>query len=100
MMKSVMKKIVLRLYVTGETPRSKRAVSGMRKICSEAFEGKANLEVINVLKHPQLAQDENILATPTLIRILPDPVRRLIGDFSNKEKVLLGLDLFEMGEKE
>ena len=100
MVKSVMKKIVLRLYVTGETPRSNRAMSEIQKICSEAFEAKADLEVINVLEHPQLAEDEKILATPTLIRKLPDPVRRLIGDFSDKEKVLLSLDLLEMGERE
>ena len=88
------------LYITGETPRSNRAISEIQKICSEAFGVKADLEIINVVENPKLAEDEKIHATPTLIRKLPAPVRRLIGDFSDKEKVFLGLDLLEMGESE
>ena len=87
------KQIVLRLYVTGQTPNSVRAMVNLKKVLEKDLKGIYELEVIDVLKNPQLAEDEKILATPMLSRILPLPVRRIIGDLSNKEKVLLGLDL-------
>jgi circadian clock protein KaiB len=86
-------KYVLKLYVTGLTPRSQDAVKNLKKILNEDYKGVYSLRVIDVVKHPNLAEDDKILATPTLIKILPPPVRRIIGDLSNKEKVLLGLDL-------
>lgn len=86
-------KYVLKLYVTGLTPRSQDAVRNLKKILNEDYKGVYSLRVIDVVKHPNLAEDDKILATPTLIKILPPPVRRIIGDLSNKEKVLLGLDL-------
>jgi circadian clock protein KaiB len=86
-------KYVLKLYVTGLTPRSQDAVKNLRKILNEDYKGVYSLRMIDVVKHPNLAEDDKILATPTLIKILPPPVRRIIGDLSNKEKVLLGLDL-------
>jgi circadian clock protein KaiB len=86
-------KYVLKLYVTGLTLRSQDAVKNLKKILNEDYKGVYSLRVIDVVKHPNLAEDDKILATPTLIKILPPPVRRIIGDLSNKEKVLLGLDL-------
>jgi circadian clock protein KaiB len=86
-------KYVLKLYVTGLTPRSQDAVKNLKKILNKDYKGVYSLRVIDVVKHPNLAEDDKILATPTLIKILPPPVRRIIGDLSNKEKVLLGLDL-------
>ena len=86
-------KYVLKLYVTGLTPRSQDAVKNLKKILNEDYKGVYSLRVIDVVKHPNLAEDDKILATPTLIKIVPPPVRRIIGDLSNKEKVLLGLDL-------
>jgi circadian clock protein KaiB len=86
-------KYELKLYVTGLTPRSQDAVKNLKKILNEDYKGVYSLRVIDVVKHPNLAEDDKILATPTLIKILPPPVRRIIGDLSNKEKVLLGLNL-------
>ena len=86
-------KYVLKLYVTGETPRSQAAVKNLNKILREAYKGTYALEVIDVIKWPKLAEEDKILATPTLIKILPPPVARIIGDLCDKEKVLLGLDL-------
>jgi len=86
-------KYVLKLYVTGLTPRSQDAVKNLKRILNEDYKGVYSLRVIDVVKHPNLAEDDKILATPTLIKILPPPVRRIIGNLSNKEKVLLGLDL-------
>ena len=88
-----MDKYLLKLYITGRTPRTENAISMLRKICDEELQGRYNLTVIDVLQQPQLAENEKILATPTLIKELPEPLRRLIGDLSDKEKVLLGLDL-------
>ena len=84
---------VLRLYVTGDTERSKQAIVNLRSICENELKGTYKLEVIDIIKNPQLAEDEKILATPTLIKQLPPPIRRIIGDMSSTEKVLLGLDL-------
>ena len=84
---------LLRLYVTGTTPRSTRAVVNIRKICEEHLSDRYDLEVIDISKHPVLAKDEQILAAPTLIKQLPLPLRKFIGDMSSTERILLGLDL-------
>ena len=85
---------LLKLYVTGRTPRSEKAIANLRRICDEELHGQYEMQVIDVLEHPQLAEDEKILATPTLIKRLPPPLRRVIGDLSDTEKVLLGLDVW------
>jgi circadian clock protein KaiB len=84
---------LLKLYVTGQTPRSRRAIENLRRICEEELRGQYEMHVIDVLERPQLAEDEKILATPTVVKELPMPIRRIIGDLSDAEKVLLGLDL-------
>jgi circadian clock protein KaiB len=84
---------LLRLYVTGMTPRSIRAITNIGKICAEHLQGRYELEVIDLYQQPQLAQGEQIIAAPTLIKELPLPLRRIIGDLSNTERVLVGLDL-------
>ncbi|MEN9203402.1 MAG: circadian clock protein KaiB [Thermostichus sp. DG02_2_bins_29] len=84
---------VLKLYVAGNTPNSLRALSTLQDILEKEFCGVYSLKVIDVLKNPQLAEEDKILATPTLAKILPPPVRKIIGDLSNREKVLIGLDL-------
>ncbi len=88
-----MKKLLLKLYVTGQTVRSKRAITNLRRICEGELKGEYELIVIDVLERPQLAEDERVLATPTIIRELPTPIRRIIGDLTDTEQVLLGLDL-------
>jgi circadian clock protein KaiB len=85
---------VLRLYVTGMTPRSARAVSNLQAICDQHLAGRYDLEVIDIYQQPVLTKGEQIIAAPTLIKKLPLPMRRIIGDMSNHERVLLGLDLF------
>ena len=84
----------LRLYITGRTSHSIRAVENLRKICESELKGQYEVEVIDVLEYPRLAENEKILATPTLVKQLPEPVRKIIGDLSDREKVLLGLDIF------
>ena len=84
---------VLRLYVTGMTPRSTAAFVSIKAICEERLQGRYELEVIDIYQHPQLAIDEQIIAVPTLVKKLPAPLRRLVGDLSNQDRVLLGLDL-------
>ncbi len=88
-----MNKVLLKLYVTGETPKSERAIANLRRICEGELEGQYELVIIDVLERPQLAEDEKILATPTLTKELPLPLRRIIGDLSETDKVLLGLDI-------
>ncbi len=83
----------LRLYVAGQTPRSRAAITNLYRICEEHMPGKYRIEVIDLLKNPQLAQGDQILALPTVIKKLPDPIRRIIGDLSNVERVLVGLDI-------
>jgi circadian clock protein KaiB len=90
---------VLRLYVTGMTSRSARAVSNLRNICDEYLEGRYDLEVIDIYQQPVLTKGEQIIAAPTLIKKLPLPIRRIIGDMSNRERVLLGLDLVRISDK-
>jgi circadian clock protein KaiB len=84
---------VLRLYVTGATPRSTRAIANIRSICEEHLHDHYSLEVIDVYQQPELAKLEDIVAMPTLIKQHPDPVRRLVGDLSMRERVVLGLDI-------
>jgi circadian clock protein KaiB len=84
---------LLRLYVTGTSPRAQVAITNLRRICEQELRGQYELEIIDVLKNPEMAEDEKILATPTLIKQLPPPLRRVIGDLSDKEKVLLGLEV-------
>lgn len=88
-----MDKYILKLYVTGTTPNSERAIANLKKLFDDDLNLKYELIVIDVLDNPQLAEDNRILATPTLIKELPLPLRRVIGDLSDKEKVLLGLEL-------
>lgn len=88
-----MDKYILRLYITGQTSKSERAVKNMHRICKEELNDQYKLEIIDILENPQLAEDDKILATPTLVKMLPPPLRRIIGDLSDKNKVLLGLDL-------
>src|SRR4051812_39879750 len=83
----------LRLYVAGETPKSIAAVANLNRICEEHLPGQFQIEVVDLLKHPQLARGDQILAIPTLVRKLPNPVRKIIGDLSNTEKTLVGLQL-------
>ena len=83
----------LRLYVAGQTPKSIAAFANLKKICEEHLKGKFRIEVVDLLKNPQLAKGDQILAVPTLVRKLPVPIRKIIGDLSNTERVLVGLDL-------
>lgn len=85
----------LRLYVAGYTERSLRALDNLRRICEERLAGRYRLEVIDLLRRPELARGDQILAVPTLVRMFPQPVRRVIGDLANTERVLVGLDLRE-----
>jgi circadian clock protein KaiB len=91
------KQYVLRLYVAGLTPRSRNAIANITSICEEYLLGRYDLEVIDVFKRPVLAREEQIIATPTLVKKLPAPLRRFIGDLSEKEKVLVGLDMRRQG---
>jgi circadian clock protein KaiB len=83
----------LKLYVTGKTSKAEVAIANLRRICDEELQGKYELQIIDVLEQPQVAEDDKILATPTLIKRLPPPLRRVIGDLSDKHKVLLGLEV-------
>lgn len=84
---------ILKLYVAGQSPKSVSAIANIRKICEEHLLGRHDLEVIDLYQQPQLAPGEQIIAIPTLLRKLPSPLRRIIGDLSNTERVLAGLDL-------
>lgn len=83
----------LRLYVAGQTPRSLAAMENLRRMCEEHLKGRYRIEVVDLLEHPQLSRDDQILALPTLVRRLPPPMRKIIGDLSNIERVLVGLQL-------
>lgn len=85
----------LRLYVAGQTPKSLTAFANLKKICEEHLAGQYHIEVIDLLKKPQLASGDQILAIPTLVRKLPEPIRKIIGDLSDTERVLVGLNLRE-----
>ncbi len=83
----------LRLYVAGQTPKSLTAFTNLKKICEEHLKGQYQIEVVDLLKNPALAKGDQILAIPTLIRKLPEPIRKIIGDLSNTERVLVGLNI-------
>lgn len=89
---------VLRLYVAGQTPKAITAFTNLKRICEEQLDGKYSIEVIDLLKNPHLASEYQIVALPTLIRKLPVPVRKIIGDLSDTERVLIGLDLLQVNE--
>ncbi len=86
-------KYVLRLYITGLTPRSTEAIQNVKKICEENLKGRYELEIVDIYQQPEFAKNEQIIAAPTLIKKLPLPLRKLIGDMSDKERILVGLDL-------
>lgn len=83
----------LYLFVTGSTPRSMRAIENMRQICEESLKGRYSLEVVDIYDHPEATQELQIVASPTLVKVLPEPLRRIIGDLSDKERVLAGLNI-------
>jgi circadian clock protein KaiB len=84
---------ILRLYITGQTPRSTKSVENLRRLCEKYMPGQYDLEVIDIYQQPALAAEGQIIAAPTLIKTMPLPLRRLVGDFSDRERVVLGLDL-------
>ncbi len=86
----------LRLYVAGQTPKSMAAFTNLKDICENHLKGKYEIEVIDLLENPKLAKGDQIFAIPTLVRKLPQPIRKMIGDLSNKEKVLVGLNLYPL----
>jgi circadian clock protein KaiB len=88
----------LRLYVAGRTPKAVRAFANLRQICEEHLAGRYTIEVIDLFENPQLGRGDQILALPTLVRRLPTPIKKIIGDLSNTERVLVGLDLRERGK--
>ena len=92
-LKGNLDKVVLRLYVTGQTPRSVRAIENLSKFCGRFLKNRFELEVIDIYQEPALAKEVQILAAPTLIKTLPLPVRRLVGDLSDEQRVVSGLDL-------
>lgn len=83
----------MRLYVAGQTPKCLAALANLKKLCEEHMDGNYHIEIVDLLQHPQLAKGDQILAIPTLVRKLSEPVRKIIGDLSNTERVLVGLDL-------
>jgi circadian clock protein KaiB len=83
----------LKLYVAGQTPRSVAALANLRQFCDTHLDGRYRIEVVDLAANPQLARNDQILAIPTLVRRLPEPIRKIIGDLSNKERVLVGLDV-------
>ena len=91
--KSQEPKYVLRLYITGSTPRSSRSIFNLRNLCEDRLMGRYQLEVVDIYQQPELARAQQIIAAPTLIKSLPLPLRRLVGDLSDRERVLVGLDL-------
>jgi circadian clock protein KaiB len=90
---AVQERYVLRLFVTGHTARSTRAIENMRRICRERLEGRYQLDVVDVYENPEATRDLQVVATPTLVKLLPRPLRRIVGDLSDRERVLAGLDL-------
>jgi circadian clock protein KaiB len=91
--KDISDKWILRLYVAGQTPKCQTAFINLQKICEDQLKGKFKIEVIDLLKNPQLSREHQILAIPTLVRKLPVPIKKIIGDLSDTEKVLVGLDI-------
>jgi circadian clock protein KaiB len=86
----------LRLYIAGQTPKSIAAIANLKRLCEQHLAGRYNVEVVDLVENPRLAQNDQIVAIPTLIRKLPEPVRRIIGDLSNTERVLVGLELHDL----
>ena len=84
---------VLRLFITGTTPRSARAIANLRRVCEERLKGEYDLEVVDIYQHPESAKEHQIIAAPTLVRMLPLPLRKIIGDLADEDRVLAGLDL-------
>ena len=93
--KRAMPQYVLRLYIAGTTPQSVRAIENIKIVCDEHLAGRYSLEVVDIYQQPKLARDEQIVAVPTLIKRLPEPLRLLVGDMSNLERVLIGLDIIK-----
>lgn len=89
----------LRLYVAGQTPKSITAFANLKKICEEHLAGQYSIEVVDLLKNPQLAKGDQIIAIPTLVRKLPEPIKKIIGDLANTERVLVGLDIRPVSPK-
>jgi circadian clock protein KaiB len=87
----------LRLYVAGQTPRSLAALANLKSFCEEHLGGQYSIEVVDLVEHPELARRDNIVAIPTLVRTLPEPLRKIIGDLSDRQKVLVGLELVSRG---
>jgi circadian clock protein KaiB len=96
-METEAKKWNLRLYVAGQTPKSVMALANLKRICDEHMNGAYSVEVIDLMENPQLARRDQIVAIPTLVRELPSPLKRIIGDLSNTERVLVGLDVVARG---
>lgn len=94
---SELRAYLVRLYVAGQTPKSVLALRNLKQICEEHLQGRYEIEIIDLLESPQLARGDQILAVPTLVRRLPEPIKKIIGDLSNTERVLVGLDLQERG---
>jgi circadian clock protein KaiB len=87
------RRFVLKLFVCGVSPRTESAVANLRQLCEDELRGECSLEVVDVLEQPDLAEESRVLATPTLIKLLPPPMRRIIGDLSDREKLLVGLEI-------
>jgi circadian clock protein KaiB len=96
-MEAVLARFQLKLYITGSSTRAETAIANLRRICETDLRGEYELEIIDVLEHPEIAENDRILATPTLIKQLPPPLRRVIGDLSDRDKVLLGLEVRAAG---
>ncbi len=90
---ATLSKYNLKLYITGTNPRAEAAIANLRRICDDELKGEYHLEIVDVLENPEAAETDRILATPTLIKSLPPPLRRVIGDMSDRDKVLLGLEV-------
>lgn len=90
---------LLKLYITGTSPRAEAAIRNLQRICDEELDGRYEIEIIDVLEKPEAAESDRVLATPTLIKQLPPPLRRVIGDLSDREKVLLGLEVRPRDDK-
>jgi circadian clock protein KaiB len=93
MRERIMGKFLLKLYISGQTPRSERAIANLHRLCEEELSGEYELDIVDVLEHPERAVDEKIIATPTLVKELPPPLQCIVGDLSDKEKVLLVLSV-------
>lgn len=89
------KEFILKLYIAGKTIKSTKALENLKKICESSVPGRYRIEVIDLMENPKLAEGDQILAIPTVVRLLPEPIRKIIGDLSNTEKVLVGLNIID-----